>query len=205
MEKKQIAGIALIGLVVVAFLGFATFKTMQTRQVPPSGTEADNAGEEEAAPKVRRHGPKVKKKVDLASTFSDWGAPAQSWDDQPEEQPQEPQKEFHKQTPEEAVESVWQGLDTYREMSPEDQARTRMMMTFMTGLIDMMGNTADTWMRDMTPEQRDEAIANAENMLNNVEAIELEIGPDMTDEERAMIEPTLDSIRNLGVIMLDMG
>jgi len=27
----------------------------------------------------------------------------------------------------------------------------------------------------------------------------------MTDEERAMIEPTLDSIRNLGVIMLDRG
>ncbi len=57
----------------------------------------------------------------------------------------------------------------------------------------------------MTPEQRDEAIENAANMLNNIEAIELEIGPDMTDEERAMIEPTLDSIRNLGVIMLDRG
>ena len=205
MEKKQIVGIALIGLVLAAFLGFATFKTLQTKQVPTSVAEADQAGEEDASPKVRRHGPKVKKKVDLASTFSDWGTPNQGWDDPPAEQPQEPQKEFHKQTPEEAVESVWQGLDTYREMSPEDQARTRMMMTFMTGLIDMMGNTADNWMGNMTPEQRDEAIANAANMLNNVEAIELEIGPDMTDEERAMIEPTLDSIRNLGVIMLDRG
>ena len=205
MENKQIAGIALIGLILVAFLGFATFKTLQTRQVPPSVAEADQAGEEEAPPKVRRHGPKVKKKVDLASTFSDWSTPTQGWDDQPEEQQQEPQKEFHKQTPEEAVESVWQGLDTYREMSPEDQARTRMMMTFMTAIIDMMGNTADNWMGDMTPEQREEAVANAENMLNNVEAIELEIGPDMTDEERSMIEPTLDSIRNLGVIMLDRG
>ena len=205
MENKQIAGIALIGLVLVAFLGFATFKTLQTREVPRSVAEADQAGEEEAPPKVRRHGPKVKKKVDLASTFSDWSNPNQGWDAQPEEQPQETQKEFHKQTPEEAVESVWQGLDTYREMSPEDQARTRMMMTFMTAIIDMMGNTADNWMGNMTPEQREEAIANAENMLNNVEAIELEIGPDMTDEERSMIEPTLDSIRNLGVIMLDMG
>ena len=111
------------------------------------------------------------------------------------------------------METVWQGLDTYREMSPEDQARTRMMMTFMSSMINMMGNTADNWMGDMTPEQRDEAVANATNMLNNVEAIELnnveaielEIGPDMTDEERAMLEPTLDSIRNLGSIMLDRG
>ena len=205
MERKQIAGIALIGLILVGILGFATFKTMQSRQVPPSVAKADQAGEDEALPKVRRHGPKVKKKVDLASTFSDFGASNQGWGDQPEEQPQEPQKEFHKQTPEEAVETVWQGLDTYREMSPEDQARTRMMMTFMTGLIDMMGNTADNWMENMTPEQREEAVENATNMLNNVEAIELEIGPDMTDEERAMIEPTLDSIRNLGVIMLDRG
>ena len=80
-----------------------------------------------------------------------------------------------------------------------------MMMTFMSSMINMMGNTADNWMGNMTPEQRDEAIANASNMLNNVEAIELEIGPDMTDEERAMIGPTLDSIRNLGAIMLDRG
>ena len=205
MERKQIAGVALIGLILAAILGFATFKTMQSRQVPPSVAEADQAGEDEAPPKVRRHGPKVKKKVDLASTFSDFGASNQSWGDQPEEQPQEPQKEFHKQTPEEAVETVWQGLDTYREMSPEDQARTRMMMTFMTSMINMMGNTADNWMGNMTPEQRDEAIENAANMLNNIEAIELEIGPDMTDEERAMLEPTLDSIRNLGAIMLDRG
>lgn len=57
----------------------------------------------------------------------------------------------------------------------------------------------------MLPGQRDEAIANAGNMLNNVEAIELEIGPDMTDEEGAMIEPTPDSIRDPGAFMLDWG
>ena len=94
MEKKQIAGVALIGLILVGILGFVTFKTMQSRQVPPSVAEADQVGDEDAPPKVRRHGPKVKKKVDLASTFSDFGASNQSWGDQPEEQPQEPQKEF---------------------------------------------------------------------------------------------------------------
>ena len=155
-----------------------------------------------------RHGPKVKKKVNLAQTFSsELGGSNQNWGGdaggQGEDQPQEPQKEFHKQTPEEAVETMWQGLDTYREMSDEDKARTQMMMTFVTGLINMMGNTADSWMQNMTPEQRDEAITNAENMLNNIEAIELEVGPDMTDEERAMMEPTFESIRNLGNIMLD--
>ena len=205
MERKQTVLIALCALVVIAFLGFATFKTLQNRPGPDA---VAGAQEEEEAQPPRRHGPKVKKKVNLAQTFSselggsgqDWGGDAGGLGG---DQPQEPQKEFHKQTPEEAVETMWQGLDTYREMSEEDKARTRMMMGFVTGLIDMMGNTADSWLGNMTPEQRDEAITNAENMLNNIEAIELEVGPDMTDEERAMMEPTFESIRNLGNIMLD--
>ena len=205
MERKQTILIAICGLVVAAFLGFATFKTLQNRPGPEA---VAGVQEEEEAPPPRRHGPKVKKKVNLAQTFSselggsgqDWGGDA-GWQDG--DQPQEPQKEFHKQTPEEAVETMWQGLDTYREMSDEDKARTRMMMGFVTGLINMMGNTADSWLGNMTPEQRDEAITNAESMLNNIEAIELEVGPDMTDEEREMIEPTFESIRNLGNIMLD--
>ena len=205
MERKQTIIFAVCGLIVAAFLGFATFKTLQNRPGPDA--VADTQTEEETPP-PRRHGPKVKKKVNLAQTFSselgggdqNWGGDA-SW--QGGDQPQEPQKEFHKQTPEEAVETMWQGLDTYREMSDEDKARTRMMMGFVTGLINMMGNTADSWLGNMTPEQRDEAITNAENMLNNIEAIELEVGPDMSDEEREMIEPTFESIRNLGMIMLD--
>ena len=205
MERKQTVLIAVCGLIVIAFLGFATFKTLQNRPGPDA---VAGAQEEEETPPPRRHGPKVKKKVNLAQTFSselggsgqDWGGDA-GWQDG--DQPQEPQKEFHKQTPEEAVETMWQGLDTYREMSDEDKARTRMMMGIVTGLINMMGNTADSWLGNMTPEQRDEAITNAESMLNNIEAIELEVGPDMTDEEREMIEPTFESIRNLGNIMLD--
>ena len=205
MERKQTALIAVCGLIVAAFLGFATFKTLQNRPGPDAVAGAQT---EEETPPPRRHGPKVKKKVNLAQTFSsELGGSNQNWGGdaggQGEDQPQEPQKEFHKQTPEEAVETMWQGLDTYREMSDEDKARTQMMMTFVTGLINMMGNTADSWMQNMTPEQRDEAITNAENMLNNIEAIELEVGPDMTDEERAMMEPTFESIRNLGAIMLD--
>ena len=205
MERKQTVWIAVCGLVVAAFLGFATFKTLQNRPGPDAVAEA---GTEEETPPPRRHGPKVKKKVNLAQTFSsELGGSDQNWGGeaggQGGDQPQEPQKEFHKQTPEEAVETMWQGLDTYREMSDEDKARTRMMMTFVTGLINMMGNTADSWLGNMSPEERDEAITNAENMLNNIEAIELEVGPDMTDEERAMMEPTFESIRNLGNIMLD--
>ena len=205
MERKQTVLIAVCGLIVIVFLGFATFKTLQNRPGPDA---VAGAQAEEEAPPPRRHGPKVKKKVNLAQTFSsDLGGSGQNWGGdaggEGGDQPQEPQKEFHKQTPEEAVETMWQGLDTYREMSDEDKARTQMMMTFVTGLINMMGNTADSWMQNMTPEQRDEAITNAEIMLNNIDAIELEVGPDMTDEERAMMEPTFESIRNLGNIMLD--
>ena len=99
---------------------------------------------------------------------------------------------------------MWQGLDTYREMSEQDKAQTRMMMGFVTGLINMMGNTAESWMGNMSPEQREEAITNAANMIDNITAIEAEVVPDMTEEELDMILPTLDSIKSLGVIMLDM-
>ena len=207
MERKQTVLIAVCGLVVIAFLGFATFKTLQNRPGPDAVAEAAQA--EEEAPPPRRHGPKVKKKVNLAQTFtSELGGSDQTWggdaDGQGGDQPQEPQKEFHKQTPDEAVETMWQGLDTYREMSEQDKAQTRMMMGFVTGLINMMGNTAESWMGNMSPDERAEAITNAANMIDNVTAIEAEVVPDMTEEELDMILPTLDSIKSLGVIMLDM-
>ena len=206
MERKQTVLIAVCGLIVIAFLGFATFKTLQNRPGPEA---VAGAQEEEETPPPRRHGPKVKKKVNLAQTFTsdlsgggqDWGGD-NNW--QGGDQPQEPQKKFHKQTPDEAVETMWQGLDTYREMSEQDKAQTRMMMGFVTGLINMMGNTAESWMGNMSPEQREEAITNAANMIDNITAIEAEVVPDMTEEELDMILPTLDSIKSLGVIMLDM-
>ena len=206
MERKQTALIAVCGLIVIVFLGFATFKTLQNRPGPDA---VAGAQEEEETPPPRRHGPKVKKKVNLAQTFSselggtdqNWGGDA-GW--QGGDQPQEPQKEFHKQTPDEAVETMWQGLDTYREMSEQDKAQTRMMMGFVTGLINMMGNTAESWMGNMSPDERAEAITNAANMIDNITAIEAEVVPDMTEEELDMILPTLDSIKSLGVIMLDM-
>ena len=207
MERKQTVLIAVCGLIVAAFLGFATIKTLQHRPGPDTVAEAAQA--EEETPPPRRHGPRVKKKVNLAQTFtSELGGNDQNWGSdnggQGGDQPQEPQKEFHKQTPDEAVETMWQGLDTYREMSDQDKAQTRMMMGFVTGLINMMGNTAETWMGNMSPNERAEAITNAANMIDNITAIEAEVVPDMTEEELDMILPTLDSIKSLGVIMLDM-
>ena len=210
MERKQTVLIAVCGLVVAAFLGFATFKTLQNR---PGPNAVEDAQAEEETPPPRRHGPKVKKKVNLAQTFtSELGGGDQTWGGDADgnnggqggDQPQEPQKEFHKQTPDEAVETMWQGLDTYREMSEQDKAQTRMMMGFVTGLINMMGNTAESWMGNMSPDERAEAITNAANMIDNITAIEAEVVPDMTEEELDMILPTLDSIKSLGVTMLDM-
>lgn len=207
MEKKQFVGVALIAIIVVAFLVFVTFKVTQSREVPGSGSGAGTVAEEETKTPVRRHGPKVKKKVNLAQTLtSDWGTSDQSWGNPPVEveEQQEPPKDFSRQTPEEAVESVWQGLDTYREMTPEEQARTRMSMTFVTGLINMMGQTADSWMNNLSPEQRAEALESARNLIENIDAVEAEVGPDMTDEERELIGTTLDALRNTSLTMLDI-
>ena len=40
MEKKQFVGVALIGIIVMAFLVFVTFKVTQIREVPGSGSGA---------------------------------------------------------------------------------------------------------------------------------------------------------------------
>ena len=77
MERKQTVLIAVCALVVIAFLGFATFKTLQNRPGPDA---VAGAQEEEETPPPRRHGPKVKKKVNLAQTFSsELGGGDQNW------------------------------------------------------------------------------------------------------------------------------
>ena len=202
MENKTMTIIvAVCGIILVAFLAVATVKIMQNRAPePPAVAEISEEVEQpEEKPVVeRRHGPKVKKKVDIASTFSDWSGAGQD-----KAQDGEPHKELHEQTPEEAVESLWQGLDTYRELSDEDKAKANFALGFVTVIVNAIGDNAGAFVQQMNDQQRAEAIANAQNSLTNINAMEAEVAPDMTEEELNVIGGTLQAVRNLNVNLLN--
>ena len=201
MENKTMTTIvAVCGIILVAFLAVATVRIMQTREPePPAVAEVSEVepSEEKPAP-VRRHGPKVKKKVDIASTFSDWGGAGQD-----QAQDGEPHKELHEQTPEEAVESLWQGLDTYRELSEEDKAKANFALGFVTLIVNAIGDNAGQLVGTLNEQQRAEAITNAQTALININAMEAEVAPDMTEEERNVIGGTLQAVRNLNINLLN--
>ena len=196
-NKTATAIVAACGIILVVFLAVATVKIVQDRQPEPPAVSEVEQPEEKPAP-VRRHGPKVKKKVDIASTFSDWGGAGQNG-----AQDGEPHKELHEQTPEEAVESLWQGLDTYREMSDEDKAKANLALGLVTVIVNAIGANAGQLVGTMNEQQRAEAIANAQNALTNINAMEMEVAPDMTEEERNVIGGTLQAVRNLNVNLLN--
>ena len=198
MENKTITSIvAACGIILVVFLAVATVKIVQDRQPEPPAVSEVEQQEEKPAP-IRRHGPKVKKKVDIATTFSDWGGAGQD-----NAQDGEPHKELHEQTPEEAVESLWQGLDTYRELSEEDKAKANFALGFVTLIVNAIGDNAGAFVQQMNDQQRAEAIANAQTALTNINAMEMEVAPDMTEEERNVIGGTLQAVRNLNVNLLN--
>ena len=196
-NKTATAIVAACGIILVVFLAVATVKIVQDRQPEPPAVAEVEQPEEKPAP-VRRHGPKVKKKVDIATTFSDWGGAGQD-----NAQDGEPHKELHEQTPEEAVESLWQGLDTYRELSEEDKAKANFALGFVTLIVNAIGDNAGAFVQQMNDQQRAEAIANAQTALTNINAMEMEVAPDMTEEERNVIGGMLQAVRNLNVNLLN--
>ena len=194
MQNKNTIIVAICGVILIAFLTVVTVKTIQNRQPePPAVSEVEQLEEKPAH--VRRHGPKVKKKVDIASTFSDWGGATQDG---------EPDKELHEQTPEEAVESLWQGLDTYRELSDEDKAKTNFALGIVTALVNAISDNAAQFYGTIDAQQRAEMIANAQTTLINIDAMEMEVAPDMTEEERNVIGGTLQAVRNLNMNLLNV-
>ena len=199
MENKTMTTIvAACGIILVVFLAVATVRITQDRRPePPAVSEVEEQPEEKNVVE-RRHGPKVKKKVDIASTFSDWGGAGQD-----QAQDGEPHKELHEQTPEEAVESLWQGLDTYRELSEEDKAKANFALGFVTLIVNAIGDNAGQLVGTLNEQQRAEAITNAQTALININAMEAEVAPDMTDDEREVIGGTLQAIRNLNVNLLN--
>lgn len=198
MEKRNTIIVALCGLILVAFLAVATVKILQHNNTPPPEEEKTVAEIEQPAPE-RRHGPRVRRKVDIGSTFSGM-APVQQ--DNAANGDGE-QREFHEQTPEEAVESAWQALDTYRQQSEEDRNKTKFALGIVNVILNAVTANAGQLAAGMNDQQRADAVMRAQSALQNIYAIEQEVVPDMNEDERQTLGGTIQAVHNLSATFLN--
>ena len=199
MEKKNTILVAVCGVILVAFLAVATVKILQHDNPPPPAEEETVAEVEPPAPE-RRHGPRVRRKVDIGSTFSGM-APVQQNNAANNEGEQ--RKELHEQTPEEAVESAWQALDTYREQSEEDKNKTKFALGIVNVILNAVTTNAGQLAAGMNDQQRADAVMRAQTALQNINAIEQEVVPDMNEDERQALGGTIQAIHNLSATFLN--
>lgn len=198
MEKKNTILVAVCGVILVAFLAVATVKILQNTNTPPPAEEKTVAEAEQPAPE-RRHGPRVRRKVDIGSTFSGM-APVQQNNAANNEGER---KELHEQTPEEAVESAWQALDTYREQSEEDKNKTKFALGIVNVILNAVTANAGQLAAGMNEQQRADVVMRAQSALQNIYAIEQEVVPDMNEDERQTLGGTIQAIHNLSATFLN--
>ena len=198
MEKRNVVIVAVCGIILAAFLTVATIKILQNTNTPPPAEEETVAEVEPPAPE-RRHGPRVRRKVDIGSTFSGM-APVQQNNAANNEGEH---KELHEQTPEEAVESAWQALDTYREQSEEDKNKTKFALGIVNVILNAVTANAGQLAAGMNDQQRADAVMRAQSALQNIYAIEQEVVPDMNEDERQALGGTIQAIHNLSATFLN--
>ena len=198
MEKRNVVIVAVCGIILAAFLTVATIKILQNTNTPPPAEEETVAEVEPPAPE-RRHGPRVRRKVDIGSTFSGM-APVQQNNAANNEGEH---KELHEQTPEEAVESAWQALDTYREQSEEDKNKTKFALGIVNVILNAVTANAGQLAAGMNDQQRADAVMRAQSSLQNIYAIEQEVVPDMNEDERQALGGTIQAIHNLSATFLN--
>ena len=198
MEKRNVVLVAVCGVILAAFLTVATIKILQNSNTPPPAEEETVAEVEPPAPE-RRHGPRVRRKVDIGSTFTGM-APVQQ-NNAANAEPE--RKELHNQTPEEAVESAWQALDTYREQSEEDKAKTKFALGIVNAILNAVSANASQLAAGMNEQQRADAVVRAQAALENINAIEQEVVPDMNEDEQQALGGTIQAIHTLSSTFLN--
>lgn len=200
MEKRNIILVAVCGIILAAFLSVATIKILQNSGTPPPAEEETATEINPPAPE-RRHGPRVRRKVDIGSTFSGMALVQQNNAANANAEPE--RKELHNQTPEEAVESAWQALDTYREQSEEDRNKTKFALGIVNVILNAVSANAGQLAAGMNDQQRADAIVRAQAALQNINAIEQEVVPDMNEDERQTLGGTIQAIHTLSETFLN--
>ena len=200
MEKRNVVLVAVCGVILAAFLSVATIKILQNSGTPPPEEEETVVEVESPAPE-RRHGPRVRRKVDIGSTFTGMAPVQQNNAADANAEPE--RKELHNQTPEEAVESAWQALDTYREQSEEDKAKTKFALGIVNAILNAVSANASQLAAGMNEQQRADAVMRAQAALENINAIEQEVVPDMNEDEQQALGGTIQAIHTLSSTFLN--
>lgn len=194
VNRKAIILPGVLILSVIALVGgFITIKQHSDRIAQKNVIATEPPEEAPIHVKKRRRGSKVKKKVDITSTFSAWGVAGQ-----------DNKKELHEQTPEEAVESLSQGLDTYRALSDEDKSKVKIALEFVNLIINTIGDNAMMIVADWDEQKRTETIKHAQISIENIDAMESVVAPNMTAEEYEVIGGTLLALKNFNVNLLNV-
>ncbi len=185
--------------------GFILLKNHKDKVAPTQVAVVEEPVVEEPEPEKeepeRRRGPRVRRKVDIGSTFSGMAPVQQNNAANANAGPE--RKELHNQTPEEAVESAWQALDTYREQSEEDRNKTKFALGIVNVILNAVSANAGQLAAGMNDQQRADAIVRAQAALQNINAIEQEVVPDMNEDERQTLGGTIQAIHTLSETFLN--
>ena len=189
MNKKDV--ILSISLILAAILlvgGFIALKHHKDSIAPTPVAvveEPVEEPEEEPAPQPRR-----RQRRDINSSINRM-VPVQN--DQVQGMP----------TREEAIDTAWDILNSYREASPQEKQQMAMVMNMASYMVNGIAQNAGQFIQRMTPEQRDQLLQAAGGSLDLLDAIQEEMMYNVTNEEMQVFGGVFQSMRNLNESLMN--
>ena len=106
-------------------------------------------------------------------------------------------------TREEAVDAAWDILSAYRESTPEEKYQMAMVMNVASYMLYGISQNANQFIQRMTPEQRDQLVAAAGASRELLDAIQEEMGSNVTPEEVQVFGGVFQSMQYLNESLMD--
>ena len=189
MNKKDVfLSISLILAAILLVGGFIALKHHKDSIAPTPVAvveEPVEEPEEEPAPQPRR-----RQRRDINSSINRM-VPVQN--DQVQGMP----------TREEAIDTAWDILNSYREASPQEKQQMAMVMNMASYMVNGIAQNAGQFIQRMTPEQRDQLLQAAGGSLDLLDAIQEEMMYNVTNEEMQVFGGVFQSMRNLNESLMN--
>ena len=106
-------------------------------------------------------------------------------------------------TREEAIDTAWDILNSYREASPQEKQQMAMVMNMASYMVNGIAQNAGQFIQRMTPEQRDQLLQAAGGSLDLLDAIQEEMMYNVTNEEMQVFGGVFQSMRNLNESLMN--